>query len=77
MWLALLFMILPGVVSFIAGIVLLCLRHPFKRHRPPAEGWVDTDQFVLQYRISAGLGLLTVSAFCLLSAWDIWKALPH
>ena len=70
-----LFMIVPGVVSVIFGVILLVAPRILKR-KPEGHhlhSWVDTDPFFFEHRLGVGLCLLLVGVFCLYSAFYVWQ----
>ncbi len=71
-----LLMIVPGVISLMSGILLLCAPQRLLSLKPASgRSWVATDPFFMKHRISAGLCLMAVAVFCLSSAYYVWLRL--
>jgi len=72
MWL----MIGPGVISVVFGVIFLCAPQRLMQERPsPHRPLIPTDELFLNHRISAGICLIAVGVFCLLSAFYVWLRL--
>ena len=69
MWL----IIVPGIISTLFGIIfLIAPKQLMSEERPRGRQLIDVDSLCLEHRICAGLCLIAIGVFCLLSALYVW-----
>ena len=70
-------MVIPGVVSVLAGIV--CCFTPARllsqRQPPSTRWWLDADAFLRKHSLAAGISLIALGLFYLSSAYYVWLRL--
>ena len=84
----LLMMVVPGIIAIVGGAAFLYAMPPPPRTRSPLrterhsasaetpkDDWVDLDDLLMKYHVGAGLCLIAVGTFCLLSAYYAWLRL--
>jgi hypothetical protein len=67
-----LLMIAPGIVSLVFGIAFLGMPQLVSSRPSTAKGWVETDAFFRQHRVSSSVCFIAVGLFCLSSAYYVW-----
>ncbi len=72
-------MAVPGVISCLCGIMLLCAPEQLlvvtKKRAMAGRHVLETDTVLLRHRLSAGICFLAIGAFCLSSALYVWMRL--
>ena len=71
-----LLMVIPGIISVVFGAIFLIAPQRLMQDKPPVQRpLIPTDELFLKHRLSAGICLIAVGVFCLLSAFYVWLRL--
>ena len=72
------FMIVPGVLTIIFGIIFIVAPQRLMSQREPhARPLISPDALFLDHRICAGICLIAIGVFCLLSSFYVWLRLNY
>ena len=67
------YMIVPGIISFVSGLIFLCApKLLLRRNIASTRPGIETNAWFLKYHISTGLCLIAAGVFCLVSAFYVW-----
>ena len=74
----LLWMVVPGAVSLVSGVVLLAAPRRLLMMEKQLSGpgtVLDADLILLKHRVSGSICFLVIGVFCLASAYYVWLRL--